>query len=185
MKITNKNTSLDLFTKGAFGNTIKSWKTLKDVIKDKGSDAKITMRYKGLYGGGPCHYNVSILHATALILHYYETGNYDLDKFYFNDTADDSKLLIQGELCKSHRLFELRYSTAPYPMREALRIAEKYTYGVKVIVFLKKHLTPSSYEDLMAIFETYPNSVVEFSCWGYNPGTLKGRNTVVWEVRNY
>lgn len=48
---------------------------------------------------------------------------------------------------------------------------------------LRRHLTPSSHSDLMALLDAYPDHVVELSALRRCYGSLPGRNAVIWEVR--
>jgi hypothetical protein len=43
----------------------------------------------------------------------------------------------------------------------------------------------TSYEEFLMLGELYPGAVIEFTSYEIVLGNLKGRNTVVWEVRNY
>ena len=43
----------------------------------------------------------------------------------------------------------------------------------------------SSYSDLEALMEIFSDSSIEFSTYRIPVGNIKGRNTIIWEVRNY
>ena len=59
------------------------------------------------------------------------------------------------------------------------------TEGIRAILKLRSVLFPSSLADLEALFEIYPDSVIEFSAYRFAVGAIPGRNAVIWEVRNY
>lgn len=52
-------------------------------------------------------------------------------------------------------------------------------------LIVKDNFWGASYDDLQVLFEEYPDHVVEFTCYDCFYGILKGRNSVIWEVRNY
>ncbi len=65
--------------------------------------------------------------------------------------------------------------------RKPWRILE----GNDARVALQAHMSPSSFADLEALFDRYPTSVVEFGIYSCNIGNIPGRNTIIWEVRDY
>ncbi|MBV8176958.1 MAG: hypothetical protein JO151_20675 [Verrucomicrobia bacterium] len=69
-------------------------------------------------------------------------------------------------------------------MRAALREG-KQMEGLKALMLLRQSLFPSSLSDVWDLFARFPSSVIEFSSYEYPVGHLRGRNTVIWEVRNY
>lgn len=100
----------------------------------------------------------------------------------FNDSVT-----MQGELSRwptGWRLEAVVGKDAPGILRYAMAKASVYS-GLVARHILECHLWPSSYEDLLALFELYPDSVVELSACSFEVGTVPGRNTIIWEVRNY
>ncbi len=70
-------------------------------------------------------------------------------------------------------------------MNIALAEDSHHAYGVQVLDLLKPRMTESSYSDIEALFDLYPESGIEFSTYSIGVGNIPGRNTVIWEVRNY
>jgi hypothetical protein len=100
-----------------------------------------------------------------------------------NEMAPDHALLLQGEVTEVG--WELRYSTVPgLHMREAMLSPDR-AFGLAARLLLQRAMTPSSYSDLLALFDVFPEHVVEFSSYAVLLGDLKGRNTLIWEVRSY
>ena len=97
----------------------------------------------------------------------------------------DDLIVVQGEAMRSAQhgwSFTLSYEKRP--MRMSLGNSALHAGPIYLSV-LRGLMTPSSYDDFETLFETYPDSVVEFSVYSRNVGTLPYRNTIIWEVRNY
>lgn len=111
--------------------------------------------------------------------------------FWGNETAPDDRATLQGEIRRAPgglQFFGSERSRAGYGrmirMRDALRVARSYQ-GLTVLFLLRKHLSPPSLDDLMELLDLYPEAVIEFSAYDLQLGTCRGRNTIIWEVRNY
>ena len=85
----------------------------------------------------------------------------------------------------TYKRINLLYTKVKKPMNIALKEKEISVNDLKAIMILKGNLSSSSYSDLETLLETFPDSVVEFSTYSILVGNIKGRNTVIWEVRNY
>ena len=103
----------------------------------------------------------------------------------FNQSMPDEHLTIQGELMKTETGLYLLYSTKKVPMNQALAMKEEHAFGLKALIMLRQNLFPSSLSDIEALLETYPDSVIELSAYRIPVGDIHGRNTIIWEVRNY
>jgi hypothetical protein len=104
---------------------------------------------------------------------------------YFNETAPDHLLLLQGDLMITDKHYTLFYSQAKLPMRQALSLDGRHAFGLEALQLLKENLDPSSYEDIMELLDRYEDHIIEFSTFSRDLGDCKGRNTVIWEVRSY
>ena len=91
---------------------------------------------------------------------------------------------VSTESAKEY-LPELFYSRVAKPMREALKEKSFNVTGLEAEILLRYYLCSRSLEWLKILLERYPEHVVEFSSYGVNWGTLRGYNTVFWEVRLY
>lgn len=109
----------------------------------------------------------------------------DHSNLYISAMAPTHLTLLQGEVYRSPQGLALYYSTLKLPMRKALEKRSEQVYGLDSLLLLKKELNYKSYEWLEYLLEAYPDHVVEFSAYDKNWGTLRGYNTVFWEVRNY
>ena len=70
-------------------------------------------------------------------------------------------------------------------MNVALREKEERISGLNAKIILQRNLSPSSLSDMESLLQTFPNDVIEFSSYSIPVGNIQGRNTVIWEVRNY
>jgi hypothetical protein len=77
------------------------------------------------------------------------------------------------------------YSDVKLQMRDALKMKKLYITGYRTLVILEYFMTPSSYEDFKAVCELFPDHVIELSIYSCCLGDLRGRNTLIWEVRKY
>lgn len=75
------------------------------------------------------------------------------------------------------------YGTAPW--RQALRDHGQTWFGLQAKNLLKGHMDAASYNDVMELLDLYPGHVIEFSVCDRQVGMVPGRNTVIWEVRDY
>jgi hypothetical protein len=182
MQIKSKETNYRLLEKGAFGNRLRMWSSLDELIK---SDycGTVSMRYKGDVGGGFVAYEVPILKASSVQQEWIGKGA-EQRRIVFNESAPDDKLLIQGELMQGIGGLNLTYSLQQMKMREALKNADS-AKGLKAKLILEYFLNPCSYDDMNSLFEQFPDHAVEFSTYSMNLGSIPHRNTVIWEVRYY
>jgi hypothetical protein len=184
MLINNKHQSIKLFSDGCFGNRLRYWDSIEELKKNPPLENIVVMRYRGDWGGGFCKYDVPLNEVESVIKEW-ESKGADKNKIFFNETADQSKLLIQGELMEISGQLYFLYSQLKEKMRIALRKDPNHAIGLKVKMLLKGFLTPSSYDDLFTLLDTYPNHVIEFSTWSVCVGDNQNRNTIIWEIRNY
>ena len=103
----------------------------------------------------------------------------------FNQSMPNEHLVLQGEVMDYIGGWELTYTTIKKPMLQGLKEETKIARGLAAKIIIKTCMDSSSFEDLNALIEIYPNAVIEFSTYEKNVGDIPGRNTVFWEVRNY
>jgi hypothetical protein len=181
MKVKNKIESYRMYHAGFFGNRLRAWDSYEEVLQS-GYKGRVSMRVKG----GPKNvyeYKVPIAEIPKIQREWISQG-ISLNLITFNESAPDHLLLIQGELMRSTDYYHFFYSTEKKPMREALKnglVAD----GFFAKMLLEHYLNPSSYADLMALMDHFPDSVIEFSVYSRNLGCFPWRNTIIWEVRDY
>lgn len=57
--------------------------------------------------------------------------------------------------------------------------------GLRALCVLRSFLTPSSFDDVCELLDEWPDHVIEFTTFHSPLGWARGRNHVVWEVRDY
>lgn len=183
MNIYSKVEAVELYHKGLFGNHLRLWDNYTDLMASS-YNGTVSIRCRE---ASSLQYQYSIpvgrVHEVCSIA-ILQNPKIQMWHFYFNESAPDERLIIQGELMRNEKGLYFFASTAKDKMRNALKKAKEY-FGLQVLIMLKSLMTPSSYSDLEVLMEIYPNSIIELSIYDHNLGNIPGRNTLIWEVRNY
>lgn len=184
MKITTKKQMYALLRGGRFGNTLRTWCTLGEMLDD-GAPARIGLRYSGGTPGQYCAYDMTLKEAISTFTKWVTEGA-EASRILWCEAAPDQEIILQGEICSSETHgYALHYSTFKSQMRDALRTAPKNHLGPGALLIIKAVMDPATYEDVLSILEDFPGAVIEFSSYRVNLGAIPGRNTVIWEVRSY
>ncbi len=184
MEVTSKVKNFRLLRDGSFGNKLRTWGSRREVL-DSGYSGTVTMRYRGNGGGSFYAYEVP-LNKIRSVENEWSKGGLDVSRISFNESAPDDFLVMQGEVMRGLRGLELFYSTKQMKMRDAMVDGDtKSASGLTAKLLLETHLNPSSLADLEVLLDRFPDHVVEFSTYRFCLGDIPGRNTVIWEVRNY
>lgn len=106
--------------------------------------------------------------------------------FVMDPGAPDSHQTILGEITRTYRGLEGYIGAAKVPMRVAMAQGLLLPRsGATVIALLDRFMDSSSRDDIDALLELYPDATIEFACFDIDVGVIPGRNTLIWEVRNY
>lgn len=181
--IRTKKEFYELYDLGFFGNKAKTWTKFEDFEKD-GKHKKVNIRVKTPGIGSRSLYSLELQDIVPAITKLKEEG-YPEHQIVFNQCMPDEKLLIQGEVMRTSQGYSLYYTLAKKPMNLGFEEDRNHAQGLSVLMILKHLLSPPSFADLESLFELFPDSIVEFSCYSVPVGNIPGRNTVIWEVRNY
>jgi hypothetical protein len=181
--IDNKTEFYKLYRAGIFGNKARSWDNYEDLMKS-GYKGKISIRSKVGIDRKKVKYNLPLKKVKQVIEKWKEKGIKE-DSITFNEAMPDKHLIIQGEVRELEGTFYLRYSTKKIPMLKAFLTEDLSATNLKAKMILKGAMDESSYADLEALLEIYPENTIEFSTYSFFVGNIPGRNTVFWEVRNY
>jgi hypothetical protein len=184
MEVKTKQECYRLYERGFFGNKPLTWGSFNEII-ESGWKGGICMRGKRGIKREKTRYDLSLEEIRKEIKEWEKQGILENEIAFNQSMPNEEHLIIQGEMMKSYRWIELLYSTVKKPMNLALREESKNIHGLKALTFLRHYLYPSSYSYMMGLLELFPDSVVEFSTYDIPVGNIPGRNTVVWEVRNY
>jgi hypothetical protein len=177
-----------LYEQGAFGNKPLTFASMDDLLAS-GFTGKVGLRYGGKMPGAQypkyCE-SVTVPEAVALAALWETLG---ADKACISCIAaqgiDDECVLMQGEVQRSEYGLLLYYSTERARMRPALAKSGQQVHGLTAQILLKRHLWPTSYDDVMELLDEYPSSVIECTAYSQAVGNCRNRNTIIWEVRNY
>lgn len=163
--ILNKRAMLALYHKGAFGNRLRMWKSPEEFLQS-GYVGFVTLRYAGL-GGSRCDYRVPAPQVPKRINEWVCQGACRQLISIWEGAPDEKWCTMNGEVIRSARGWELLYSREKLPMRYALKKSSLCVYGLTALAVLKTTLDPSSYDDLMELFDLYPDCAVEFTAFLY------------------
>jgi hypothetical protein len=177
--VTKKHQNYKNAMQGCYGNQPKYWSSLEELYKDNRYCDLITLRTL-LGGGGPCLYDLPVNQVETAA----KSLNVPSKDIYYNESAPDNRVVLQGEYYNRHDCL-FAYSTVKEKMRSALKKECINLYGLASKEVLRSYMTPSSYEDFQALLDLYPDHVVELSIYSVCLGNIRGRNTIVWEVRRY
>ena len=170
----------------SFGNRFRDWFSLEELMDDDDFSGLTALRYMGgghkLTAYGIPKEEIPARLKAALA----ENPALDLSKVYYSECAPDSHIILQGEagyiapvgltLWVSRAKVGMRY----IPQKDWFEVT-----GLSARMLLEGALLPCSMDDFRAIFEQYPDDMIEFSAFDKKVGRYPRRNHVVWEVRGY
>lgn len=183
MKIQDKATFYALNRNGCFGNRNLVWDSL-EALRASGYTGLVSLRYAAGAGGGRFKHYIPVPKVEKVIQEWVEEG-LNPTKIKLGETVIMKDVIVNGELARLHQGWYLHWSTQKINPRKALLSPKSYhAFGIRALVRLRRMLDPQSYADLMELFEEFPDSVVEFSCFKHNLGVLE-RKLLIWEVRDY
>lgn len=193
--VKNKEEAARLYSEGMFGNCMPMW-SYEELVKYLLANTdhifticnkKWVIRYK-IPGSKWMAYDLKFDDLENFIYNAVVFEGAKKDYFTIQPTTPDHNVILNAELSRGHQFYpgwQLRYSELPMKMRPALLHGERNASGLAALEIVKKVMTPESYSDLMDLFEIYEDSVMEFTVWKDCLGNVAGRNSIVWEVRNY
>jgi len=179
--IKNKIECYTLYESGFFGNKIRTWNTLQKVL-DSNHQGTVSIRSKKI--SWKTKFNIPVQELPTLI-NYLKKQNINVSELTFNETPPDHHLIFQGEIMRTPNGLYFLYSNEKAPMKIALRKQSKSITGIQTQNLLKAHLDPNSLNNIFELLDLFPNDIIEFSTFSINLGNIKGRNTIIWEVRGY
>lgn len=173
-----------LYEAGIFGNKAQTWNSYEELLKSNWKGEVCIRGRKTKIARGKVVYKADLSEVPRIIEQF---KNYGIPESHigFNQSMPDEHLIIQGEIMRTWLGLALWYTTKKEPMNNALKKESLYAEGLKAKLLLENTMCPSSYSDLEALFDLFPDSAVEFSTYDISVGNIPNRNTVIWEVRNY
>ncbi len=178
-RITNKREMYDLFLRGMFGCNGLNFDTLEAAEKHGGWLA-IRSRNAGM-GGGLWVPWVKPAELREVVDGLQKQG-YQFADLQISARMPDDQLIMQAYLRRTENYFDLDYSDTPgLDMRTGMQQA-KHLKGIAAVYFLRTRLQ-DEYENLVRLFDDYPDAVLEFTVYTCFIDGFK--RLVVWEVRDY
>lgn len=198
------------YEEGFFGNKPLTWNSYEKIL-ESGWKGNVCMRSKRGHGVDrrQTTYNIPIEKVPDEIKKW-EAKGFPRESITFNQSMPDDHLLIQGEYTdwtwsgfidipldskvnikpQDKHLWYLRqpallYTTIKKPMNLALAEQTLRAWGLNATFLLKMNMSESSYADLQELINMFPKSTIEFSAYDISVGNIPGRNTIIWEVRDY
>ena len=181
--IKSKEECYFLYEAGFFGNKALTWNSYQEILQS-GWNEEVCMRSKKGIDRKRVKYNLP-MNEVAQEIAVWEREGIPESRIGFNEAMPDKRLLIQGEVIRTPNGLFFLYTTIKKPMNVALREKEERISGLNAKIILQRNLSPSSLSDMESLLQTFPNDVIEFSSYSIPVGNIQGRNTVIWEVRNY
>lgn len=177
--ITSKRVMYEMLGRGDFGNTLVQYAGVAEWVADGGP----SLPWWGVRTktpGGPCRLNCPAQEVAATAASF---APHQINISVMISSVGQVTFL--GELYDAPGgavLTGREWPPQVHDWRPEMRTPTTWT-GAAVPLMLRRHLNPSSHEDLAALREAYPGHVYEFSCMDVCYGTVPGRNTIMWEVR--
>lgn len=177
MTPTTKRENYALYERGLYGNKFITWDSLDDYLNSSYSKP-VVMRYKGAYGGKWCTYGLDRDGAIKEAARWISEGA-TRSLIALNELAEDSELVLQGEVRISECHYDLRCSFVPKPMRIALQEKQYHYSGLRALETLRYYMSVNSFSDLEDLLLLYPDAIIEFSSYRRYVGILSRRNTII------
>lgn len=177
---------LALSSAGRLGNFLRSWRTLRDVERS-GYNGFLTIRSR--VPGSKHFIPVTSINRRRAALRGHlsalkKLGAHESD-LYFQQIPDPcARRVIQFEAIRDEHYVTIYYeldTTAPLRGICARGICAR---GVAAVSILRAHLSPASLDDLWAIWDEHPASVIEATEFSRPVGEY-GRRLLFWEVRDF
>jgi hypothetical protein len=185
VKIESKAEFYQLWRAGALGNRPRAWATADEALASGAPRIAIRSSMAGRrWLGGAA---VSIVRRDQLreALDLWAKANHG--DYALDEPAPDALVTLQGEVCRGLRGWEGYFGVRTgLHMRVASMLGMLRPYsGVAVRTLLDCYLDPSSRDDVDALLEMYPDATIELAAYSVDVGIIPGRNTLIWEVRDY
>lgn len=186
-----KRENYELYHRGYYGNHLKFWSCLEDFFIDLDTgiwNPKVPVALRTVHSPGIKLPNYCSVTETDEVLNLATRWMKDFgiksDQIVLNEIGPDREIVLQGEIMRSERHYDLHFSTMKTMMRSALRYAPQHACGLAALKRVETTMDTSSFENLQRLFDEFPEGIIEFSTYSIPVGVLN-LNTVFWEVRNY
>lgn len=185
MRVTNKKAMYRMLSDGVFGNTIRQYFSVADWEASPESSRYAYWGVRTLVPGGPCRLNCPVdeVRETA--------GRPEFRAAGINISLMLDRVVTVTLWCDVYDsptglyVYGIEHPPRGGSWRAEMPSKGREYRGLAAHGVLRRHFSPSSLADLEALRERFPGHVYEFSACDRPVGTIPGRNTICWEVRQY
>jgi hypothetical protein len=181
MEIRSKREFYQLWEEGYLGNRTRLFHTLDEALASGAS----RVGFREITQGGGKWERAERPEQIPEIYHRWVV---DGKPFIMDDGVPNHRSRMQGEMCRTFEgiqgVIALGYGLPPMRLSIAQGLHTQYA-RVAVRILMQQFMDPSSQDDIDILLDLYPDATIEFTCFDVNVGHLPGRNTMIWEVRNY
>lgn len=187
--ISNKAEMYRMLHRGDFGNTVPMWFSIREWELDAMfREPYRSIRYWGvrsLTPGGPCTLNAPVAYVWDIANDFIRRGH-QVNISPMIDHIVNVSMWANVLRSPSGLIVEcIEYPDKASNWRVEMPTKAKTYQNTAANMLLRKHLNPSTLDDLGILLDKYPDAVVELSATESEFGTVPGRNAIIWEVRNY
>ena len=178
--VTNKRDMYQLLNSGQMGNRTIGFDTIEEAQRYADQGNRVGIRTKR--PGGPF-----LMVAPEELAARYRDLLAAGEEVNMTPIMPDDQATLQCYVRRSEHYWDLDIALAGGPLRFAMR-ESRHERGAVAQATLRRALCPGSYEDLMVLFDRWPDATVELTAYGCcidHLSTVPNRNTVIWEVRHY
>lgn len=193
MTIPDKGTFKRLSAAGLLGNTFQQWDTLA-ALQASGYDGHVTVRCHVAWNAGlfipavpaACLYAAGEAEEFLCVAHQ-GYGDYSarLADVYFQECpSPETQRVANLEVMYAEKGLYVRYAlNDPLNLRHSLDQNGKEAEGLTALL-LMRHCLQEDMDALEAIWDLYPDAIIEASVFTRAVGVQKSK-LIIWEVRNY
>ena len=185
-----KNENYALYHAGHYGNHLQFWTSLDSFYHDLetgawSKDRPVVLRTNWTPGVQLPSYGV-ITPCSEIpgIIAQWDSLGVPRKVIVLNEGGRDDELRLQGEIMRSTSHYNLTFTTVKKAMRAAMAEGKQQALGLQAKLIVQGAMDTPSWENLMRLFDEFPEAVIEFSSYNCLVGKLNW-NTVFWEVRDY
>lgn len=185
--VRTKSEFLALSAAGRLGNFLRSWDTIGEV-EQSGYRGFLTIRSRV---PGSRHFVPvtrvwdGVRPAAGIHLACLVHDGARAEDLYIQQIPDPSaRRVIQFEAMLDERGIIMHYELETTNPLRGIRDRGRLARGAAAVAILRAYLSPSSYDDLWAMWDLHPTSIIEATEFSRPVGEF-GRHLLYWEVRDF
>lgn len=183
MRIKSKQEMYELLENSKLGNTLLNW-SYEDYLSSDYTGL-VGLRYKGTAGKDyPEYSRPKTREELVNLVKLWISLGADVNLISVNEVTYDKDFSANLELTRNEDYIYVRaHFDSTISCREAMTKDDVVTFnGLASVFFLKKLIGQDGYDDLMDLFDLYPDGIVEMTTFNEFVGKWS-KPYVIWEVR--